>query len=50
MVALGEKSEDHLRHSGFILWGPRLSVQNVMATHVIAVEMFQSGGPVQWID
>ncbi len=37
------KVKGSLKSIGFILWGPWMSVQNVMVVHPIVVEIFQSG-------
>ena len=44
-----DKSDDHHSHYDTFVKGPRMSVQNLMAIHLIVVEMFQCG-PKYWTD
>ena len=43
MVALEEKSGGSPKPRDFILWGPWISILNIMAIHSTVVETFQSG-------
>ena len=43
----GRKETVSQKSEEFILWGPRMSVQNFMAYNIIVVEIFQSG-PKWW--
>lgn len=48
-VNLGKRLEGSPKPAWFILWGPWISVQNVMAIHPVVVAIFQSG-PKRWMD